>query len=601
MKQIKKYVIVLVLLISSNVSARSIPLYGLFEKELTNTKNYSNPFSDVELMVNYTSPTGKKIRFSGFYDGDGKGGQDGTVWKLRFMPDEPGEWKYQYNWSDGTKGGAGKFNSTSKDAKPGPWKVNQQNPYWFTDSHGNHFLPIAIYANSHLAPIDWQDAILWAVSKGYNTIVTPTINITNWGDDWENTTAFIKADGNPHDSATGSQKRVDPDRYNLKMWHQWDSMIKTAMENNIYIGPFEGPSGKHGGQDGKYPPAELAFLPRIRERFDSDRNRRLIKYFIARQGAYWNLAYWSLGSTEVYQYAVADEKEFQEYISYIASLTPWGRMITAHDVEQWHDEERRWLSQSTISASRKLNTIQTSVASPDFPHWGNSNIDNPYWQEARPNNELALDSHGGLPLICTECLWEGQGRAGKPLRIIWGMLTAGAHTVWADWQYGDQGEAAEHKWGSIGRGWIPIKPLDEHVFKLSQLGQNTAGDEQLKYAMDLLSTLEYWKMKPHNEVVTGDKEAYCLAEPGKQYLIYLPEGGDASLMLAEGNYDSRWFNPYTGVTQNTQRITGGDTLKIRAPDNNDWAVIITKEYPVNNDSLLVLPGAPKTIPQAQVQ
>ena len=582
-----KYVLALALIISSNVSAQSIPLYGLFEKQLINTKNYNNSFSDVELIVNYTSPTGRIIRFFGFYDGDGKGGQNGNIWKFRFMPDEPGEWAYQYYWSDGTKGSTGKFNSTTKDAKPGPWKVNQQNPYWLTDSHGNHFLPIAFYAISHLAPIDWQDTIQWAESKGYNTIITPTLNTTIWGNGWDNNTAFIKAYGNPHGSASGFLKWVDPDRYNLKMWHQWDNMIKTAGKKNIYISSFEGPSGKYGGQEGKYPPDELMFRPRIRDRFDSDRNRRFTKYFIARQGAFWNLAYWSLGSTEVYQYAVADEEEFQDYINYIAAMTPWGRMITAQDVEQWHGIERRWLSQSSTPDSRKLNSLQTSISSPNYPHWGGSNIDNPHWQDARPNNELALDSYAGFPLICTECLWEGQGRARKPLRIIWGMLTAGAHTVWADWKYGDQGDSAEHKWGSIGRGWTPIKPLDGHVFKLTQLGQNTSGDEQLKYAMDLLSTLEFWKMKPHNEVVAGSKEAYCLAELDKQYLIYLPEGGTLSLMLPQGLYQSNWFNPHNAVTHITQSLSGGSTIKINAPNNNDWVLVITRQETVDSSPNMV--------------
>jgi len=356
----------------------------------------------------------------------------------------------------------------------------------------------------------------------------------------------------------------------------------TAGDKGIYIAPFQGPSGKYGGQDGKYPPNELMFRPKIRDRFDSDRNKRLIKYFIARQGAFWNLAYWSLGSTEIYQYAVADEEEFQEYISYIASMTPWNRMITAQDCEQWHGIERRWLSRSSIPDSRKLNTLQTSISSPDYPHWGGNNIDNPYWQEAQPNNELALDSYAEFPLICTECLWEGQGRARKPLRIIWGMLMAGAHTVWADWRYGDQGKPAEHKWGSIGRGWTPIKPLDEHVFKPYQLGQNTVGDEQLKYALDLLSTLEFWKMRPHNEAVSGSKEAYCLAEPSEQYLVYMPEGGTVSLKLPEGYYHASWFNPLNALTQDTQLLSGGDTLKVQSPDNNDWVLVVTRQEAVDS-------------------
>jgi len=376
MTNIHKCIFMMLCIATGYCEAQTISLFGLFEIELTNKKNYLNPFSDVELIVHYTSPTNREIRFFGFYDGDGNGGQHGNIWKIRFMPDESGKWKYRYYWSDDTPGGTGEFITTVENAKPGPWRVNQQNPYWLQDAHGNHFLPIALIANIHLTPVDWRDAIQWAISKGYNTIITPTINTTNWGNGWDNTTAFIKAYGKPYGSASGYLKWIDPDRYNLKMWHEWDNMIKTAGEHGIYIAPFEGPSGKYGGQDGKYQPEELVFRPKIRERFDSQRNERFIKYYVARQGAFWNLAYWSLGSTEVHTYAVDDENEFQEYVSYLASITPWKRMITAQDCEQWHGIERRWLSSSSIPYTRKLNTLQTSISSPANPHWGGNDIKN---------------------------------------------------------------------------------------------------------------------------------------------------------------------------------------------------------------------------------
>jgi len=583
----------LISIYAPNLSAQIVPLYGLFERKLVNTNNYNNPFLDVDLDVIYTSPSGKKLDFFGFHDGDGSGGQNGKIWKIRFMPDEVGTWTYRYSWSDGTNGDTGSFHATSEGVKSGPWRINENNSYWLTDSHGKTFLPIALYAHSHLTPIDWQDAIHWAKSREYNTIVTPTLNISEWGDGWTNTTAFAKAYGDPQGSASGSEKVVDPFRYNLKMWKEWDDMIREAGDNGIYIGPFEGPSGKYGGREGKYPPKELAFQPKIRERFDTTRNKRFIKYFVARQGAFWNLAYWSLGGTEVFRYSVSDEAEFQAYINYLASLTPWGRMITAQDCEQWHDKERRWLSRSSIPASRKLNALQTSVSSSNYPHWGGNDINNRYWQEARPNNELALDSYAGFPMICTECLWEGQGRAEKPLRIIWGMLTAGAHTVWADWRYGDEVSSAEqkwgligkiwtyvryggeHKWGSIGRAWTPIKPLNEHVFKTTQLGVNTTGDKQLKRAIDLLSTLDYWRMRPHNEVVSGSKEAYCLAELGHQYLIYAPTGGPVLLKLPLGTFHAGWFDPRDGSFLGQQMLSGVSTANIRAPTSDDWVLVVT--------------------------
>jgi hypothetical protein len=496
------------------------------------------------------------------------------------MPDEAGIWQYRYSWSDGTIGDSGSFNSTPEGAKPGPWKIDQNNPYWFTDAHGKPFLPLTVFTAMSLTQTDWQDAINWANIRGYNTIVTSTYNTRRWPDGWANPTAFIKATGNPQGVASGTHKKVDPSRYNLKMWKEWDDMIKAAGEKGIYIGSIGGPSGKYGGRDGKYPPVSLAFQPKVRERFDTNRNKRLIKYIIARQGAFWNLAYWSLGGTEVYEYAVADEPEFQQYLGYFASLTPWDRMITAQDCEQWHDKERRWLSKSPVADTRKLNTLQTAVSSSKYPQWGKSNVDNSYWQEARPNNELALDSYSKFPMICTECLWEGQGRAEKPLRIIWGMLTAGAHTLWADWSYDDGVDGG--RWGSIGKGWIPVKPQDEHMFKTTQLGIDTQGDEYLKHAVSLLSTLDYWKMRPQNNVVMGGQEAYCLADPGNQYLVYAPKGGLVSLSLPKRIFQSYWFDPRTGKSIRPGRLSGGD-IKVLAPDARDWVLVVKLQESENVD------------------
>jgi hypothetical protein len=53
-----------------------------------------NPFA-IPLDVVFTSPRGKGQRVPGFYDGDGRGGLDGNVWKVRFSADEEGKWTYR--------------------------------------------------------------------------------------------------------------------------------------------------------------------------------------------------------------------------------------------------------------------------------------------------------------------------------------------------------------------------------------------------------------------------------------------------------------------------------------------------------------------------
>jgi len=457
----------------------------------------------------------------------------------------------------------------AEGAKSGPWRHDQENPRWVKTAIGDHFLPVAMFANCVYTPIDWRDAVEWCKVKGFNTLITRTFNHYIWGEGWKNVTCFA--------TANAAKREVDYDRMNLEMWREWDQMILHAGENGIYIGSFEGPCGKYGGQwRGKYPPSQLVMNPGIRDRFDTQRNLRVIRYLIARQGAFWNLAYWSLGNTEVYAYAVADEEEFLEYGEYFASITPWGRMITGQDAEQWHDENRRWMSRLNISKSRKLNTVQTAVGNSNRPSWGRSGIDDPAFQNPGPNNELALDSYGGFPVLTTEGLWEGQGRATKPLRIIWGFFAAGAHTMWADWNYE---HPERHDFGSIGHGWAPpVKPLDMHQFQLDQLGVNCVGDDQLKIATDTMNEMSYWRMTPHNEFVNGSKESYCLAEPGAQYIVYAPNGGEVKLDLsdAQGEYNVRWLDPRTGEHLERPNIQSGGGCTLDAPDGEDWVLFVTK-------------------------
>ncbi len=546
--------------------ALRVPLYGLFETSVTNDRHYKNPFSSVMLEARFTSPSGRMVKFWGFYDG-------GTLWRQRFMPDETGTWFYSLGFSDGAPGAVGSFECVEQGALPGPWKQNPANPRWLTDSRGADFLPLAVFANCNITPLDWREAIEWCKQRGYNTLVVPNFNATVWGDGWGNRTAWATE---PAEKLirinAATYKEINYERYNLEMWRQWDDMIRAAGVDGIYIGSFQGPSGKYGGRkNGKYPPAGLAFKPALRDRFDSELNLPFMRYMLARQAAFWNVAYWSLGNTEVFDYAVADKEEFLAYGKKFASLAPFGRMITAQDCEQRHNGNRRWLSELAIPDSRKLNTVQTAAG----------NYSNPDWQKASLNNALALEAwgsppaSGGFPVMTTEGLWEGQPRAEKPLSIIWGFYAAGAHTVWADWRY----ENDDHTFGSIGRNWTPVKPLERNLFARDMLGADCVGDEQLAIAREHMTGYEYWKMEPHNELVAAGAEAYCLAEPGRQYMVYAPDGGRIVLDLsaADGELPARWFNPRDGNYGEQFSLSGGGSVNVTAPGRDDWVLSIRSD------------------------
>lgn len=111
-------------LLADSKDRQVVALWDRFEVSVTNSSRYANPFQDVELNAVFTRPGGREVRFFGFYDGDGHGGQSGPIWKLRFMPDEAGVWHYRSAFSDGSSGREGSFECRAESSKPGPLRAD---------------------------------------------------------------------------------------------------------------------------------------------------------------------------------------------------------------------------------------------------------------------------------------------------------------------------------------------------------------------------------------------------------------------------------------------------------------------------------------------
>lgn len=153
-----------------------VGLYRTFEKTIENTKKYANKFTDVTLKATFTAPSGKETDFFGFFDGDGNGGgnaTNGSVWKLRFLPDELGVWQYTWSWSDGSAGGASEFNVVTAGAGKGVLRAYKNNPHWFA-YNGTDPIWIKSYdESSHRGfaqPLDWMAANVYQplIDNGYN-------------------------------------------------------------------------------------------------------------------------------------------------------------------------------------------------------------------------------------------------------------------------------------------------------------------------------------------------------------------------------------------------------------------------------------------------
>ncbi|MCJ7544756.1 MAG: DUF5060 domain-containing protein [Phycisphaerae bacterium] len=111
----------------------SIEQWGVFEAGLAGPQE-GNPFTEVELAATFTQGD-RAVKVRGFYDGQG-------VYKVRFMPDSPGEWRYRTESNrPSLDGRCGEFRCCAPSAgNHGPVRVAQT--FHFAHADGTPYRPL---------------------------------------------------------------------------------------------------------------------------------------------------------------------------------------------------------------------------------------------------------------------------------------------------------------------------------------------------------------------------------------------------------------------------------------------------------------------------
>lgn len=121
-------------------AASTVGLYEKLELSIALTAEYSNPYDpqELDLGARLTAPSGAKWDIDGFYDG--------AEWKLRFSPDEPGEWTYTLHVQDRngrTEGSPRSFTATTS-AHRGWIGVAADNPRFLAYRNGSPFYGVGV-------------------------------------------------------------------------------------------------------------------------------------------------------------------------------------------------------------------------------------------------------------------------------------------------------------------------------------------------------------------------------------------------------------------------------------------------------------------------
>jgi hypothetical protein len=321
----------------------SVPVWGMYEISLTASGTPANPFTDVALTAEVQDPDGGVRVVDGYYDGDGRGGQHGNVWKLRIAPDRPGLWQWTAHADDpALEGREGSFEGLPS-TRSGPIAAEGR---YFVRTDGE---PVYLLGN-------FLDRAAPANEEFSHTLLSEEISASNRQDMITRHRDFHRANkmnvyvanrGDYGGIATtpwlGSAGTNDKSRFDLARWRMYDEIVAQLGDEGLIaeLWFFADDSGFGG-------------LP------DADR-QRLIRYGMARLSPYAHTMFvlaleWQEGWSQ---------GEVNTNASFMQEHNPWQRLASVHGTtgnfafpgETWADFMATQSGNSITPAGNNAHTI----------------------------------------------------------------------------------------------------------------------------------------------------------------------------------------------------------------------------------------------------
>ncbi|UCF43997.1 MAG: DUF4038 domain-containing protein [Planctomycetota bacterium] len=531
--------------------------WQVFEVEMTAQNQYENPYVDGlpdggESLVKVTftgisgEAQGMRYAVKGFWDGE-------NTWRVRFASTAPGVWSYITTSKDpGLDGIKGVFtctqwNDAEKQANPvrrgfiRVCKTGKRPGRYFEYSDETPFLWIGDtwwnWTKREISFSSFKKLVDDRVQKGF-TVGQMFIA----GKGWTKSSCLLDETYSAVDLA--HMRRVE-------------RMIAYANAKGITVWVH----GWWGGKD-------------ISEAIGPDKMRRWWRYLIHRLGAY-NVIWVLAGEYNMHNYGGLGLEFWKELGQLIDSEDPYERIISVHptppawdggaDAPQWstgeviHKEDWLDYNQSQVGHGRWRNELIPLVVAGDY---------------ARVPSK---------PVVVTEPWYEfinGSATAEEIRFGAWAAILSGA----AGHSYGG---------GHIWRAHVPEATESAGIWPL-QAGfepdtLDYSGAVSIGHMAKFLSRLRWWELEPHPELVLDYPQKFCVAVPGKEFVVYL-RWGDAVRVnlnpsLENDTFEYTWFDPSTGENRKNGTVSGGRIAYFYAPtryphhpQHRDWVLHLRKKH-----------------------
>ncbi|MGQ9592490.1 MAG: DUF6298 domain-containing protein [Planctomycetota bacterium] len=444
-----------------------------------------------------------------------------------------------------------------KPARPpaaGPLRVHPENPRYFTDGTGRAVYLAGSHTWSNLVDIgpsdppprfDFAAFLDWAEALGHNCIRLWTWELATWntkenGEDRVHTAAPHPFARTGPGLALDGKPKFDLTRFDPEYFKRLRSRIAAARDRGFYVsvmlfegwgiqfslGAWEGHpfhpknavNGIDADRDGDGKGLEIHTL--------ADKNVTAI------QEAYVEKVIDTVNDLDNVLYEISNEAH--------PGSTEW----QYHMIDFVHAREREKAKQHPVGMTFQYRGGSNRTLFESPADWISPNPEGGYRDDPPAND--------GKKVILNDT------------DHLWGI---GGNQAWV--------------WKSFLRGLNPLfmDPYDGAVLGKPRDIRWEPVRKALGHTLAFARKIDLASLKPENALASS---GYCLANPGREYVVYVPSGGSVSVDLtaAKGELVAGWFDPTRGTYAGSGPIVGGRRLDFAVPFPGDAVLhIATRPHP----------------------
>lgn len=284
-----------------------------------------NPFKDISLTATFSHPGSQPVTVHGFYDGD-------NTWRIRFMPQEEGEWKFVTESNlPALSGQTGSFLCVAaEEGCHGPVRVH--NTYHFAHADGTRHISVGTTCYAWVyQPMERQEQTLETLKHAPFNKIRMCVFPKWYEHNYDKTPILYPYEGSVEEG-------FDYERPNVEFFRLLEKRVGQLADMNIQADiiifhPYER--------------NEWAF-----NYMNEEQDRIYMRYLIARLAAYHNV-WWSMANEwDIFAAkptcAKADDRYWDTLGRFVHEEDPYGHLIGIHNCVRIYDHNADWITHASM-------------------------------------------------------------------------------------------------------------------------------------------------------------------------------------------------------------------------------------------------------------